>query len=363
MWRKSLIVVFVYVAMLSAAYSIFINTKLERELEINITPKPFISPTKATASPTPLPTPKPLPSQYQISGGTQVFQTFNNCGPASLSMALSFYEIFATQKELGDELRPWQNQAGIDDDKSVTLTELSRKAEDFGLIAYHRPNGDIATLKSFIVNDIPVITRTLTKINEDIGHYRVIYGYNDTLGEIIQNDSLQGKALTFKYDEFLALWKTFNFEYLVLLPTSKQNLAQKILKDNLDYEASWQNAIKRLNNEEVKSLDVRFSLAVAYYNVGDYEKSIEAFESVEPELPFRTLWYQIEPLLAYQKLKRYDDLLSRIERILENGNRAYSELYQIRGEIYQDQGDAIKAQTEFEKALFYNKNYSQDLLR
>lgn len=310
----------------------------------------------------PQPTPMPLPISYQLGEGTHVFQTFNNCGPASLSMTLSFFKIVVSQKEIGDELRPWQNPAGNNDDKSVTLPELAQKAQDFGFTTYHRPNGDIQTLKAFIANDIPVITRTLLEVDSDIGHYRVVYGYDDNFREILQNDSLQGKNLKFNYTSFLNLWKPYGYEYLVLVPPEKTALAQGILKENLNERVAWVNATENLKMElSVNPQDIflRFSLAVAYYNTGQYNESIQEFEAVEDKLPFRTLWYQIEPLLAYQKLMRYEELLPRIESVLANGNRGFSELYQIRGEIYLDLGNIEEARKQFELALFYNQNYEK----
>src|SRR3990170_3896122 len=144
---------------------------------------------------------KILPTDYHV------FQTFNNCGPAALSMALSYYGINVSQQVLGEELRPWQNPQGDNDDKSVTLEELGEKAKDFDLIPYHRPNGNIDLIKLFITYDIPVVARTLTKIEEDIGHYRIVKGYNNEIGQIIQDDSLQNKKLWFSYADFSLLWK------------------------------------------------------------------------------------------------------------------------------------------------------------
>ncbi|MBN1168429.1 C39 family peptidase [Candidatus Woesebacteria bacterium] len=301
-----------------------------------------------------------IPESYQIKGGSHSFQTFNNCGPASLSMALSFYCINVSQKALGDELRPYQIPNGDNDDKSVTLAELAEKSKDFGFIPFHRPVGTIEIVKKFVANNIPVITRTLTKTNEDIGHFRVVYGYNDKRGYLIQNDSLQGKGLKYDYDEFLQLWKPYGFEYLVLVKPGQEKLVGSIIGENIDEMIAWQNAVEYLKKEAVKNPEdkyLQFSLSVAYYEIGDCQKSIEIFEKVESKLPFRTLWYQIEPLLAYQKLGRYVELLPRIENILNNGNRAFSEFYQIRGEIYLKQGRIEAARQEFEKAIYYNKNF------
>lgn len=299
-------------------------------------------------------------SRYVLGNPTHAFQTFNNCGPASLSMLLSLHGVNISQRELGQELRPWQNTIGDNDDKSVTLSELAYKAGDLGFTAYHRPNGDIETIKEFIANDIPVITRTITKLGEDIGHYRVIYGYDDTAGQIIQNDSLQGAGLWYSYQDFLSIWRPYGYEYLVLVPKDEEVVAEAILGKNADELTAWRGAVDKLkveiNQNENDSL-LRFSLSVAYYNANEYQKSVNEFEAVESELPFRALWYQTEPLLSYQKLGRYDELMPRIEKILNGGNRAFSELYQIRGEIYLDQGNVEAAREQFELAIKYNENY------
>src|SRR3989344_5350984 len=65
------------------------------------------------------PTLPPSESAKVLIGGTQVFQTYNNCGPAALSMALSYYGIKASQHELGDILRPYQQAQGNNDDKTT----------------------------------------------------------------------------------------------------------------------------------------------------------------------------------------------------------------------------------------------------
>lgn len=307
------------------------------------------------------------PIQYQLTGASHVFQTFNNCGPASLSMALSLYDINVSQTDLGNELRPYQNAAGNNDDKSVTLEELAEKAKDYDLVPYHRPNGDINKIKAFIAQGIPVITRTLLTVGDDIGHYRVVTGYNDDGGYIVQNDSLQGKDLHYSYDNFLGLWKPYGYEYLILVPKDKTEVVKAILNDEVDTKTAWENAVVRLQSEILKDpndIQLKFALSVAYYHIGEYERSIEQFEAVEGKLPFRTLWYQIEPLLAYQELKSYDELLPRIQTILDRQNRAFSELYQIRGEVYLDQGRVEDARREFDTALVYKHNFkpAQDAL-
>lgn len=305
------------------------------------------------------PTFKEIPSRKVLNNDYHIFQTFNNCGPAAMSMALSYYDINVSQQELGQELRPYQNPQGDNDDKSVTLEEVAQKAKDYELIPYRRPNGNMDIVKLFIANDIPVIARTWLKVDDDIGHYRVIKGYDESIGGIVQDDSLQGKNLWYSYEDFNAIWKKFNYEYLVLVPKEKEEIAIEILGDDADFEESWKKAVQNIKQELAQNpndIDLRFNLSVALYNTGDYLESTQEFEKVESKLSKRTLWYQIEPIKAYYELGEYDRVLNLTENILNNGNRAFSELYIIRGDIYKNQGNTERAREEYEKAILYNSN-------
>ena len=316
-------------------------------------PQVFPTPTSAPGA---IPTVKTLESDYHV------FQTFNNCGPASLSMTLSYYGINVSQKELGDDLRPWQIPSGDNDDKSVTLAELAEKSKEYGFIPYHRPNGTIDTIKQFISNDMPVITKTWTKPNEDIGHFRVVKGYDSDRGVLIQDDSLQGKNIKFTYDDFNVLWKKFNYEYLVLVPKEKQQIAEAILGEDDDPKVAWKKAAENSRNQlsaDPNDVTARFNLSVALYNMGDNEGTVKEFEQVEDKLSFRTLWYQIEPILAYYELENYDRVFFLTDKVLNNGNRAFSELYLVRGRIYVKQGNIDAAKAEFEKAVYYNINLKE----
>lgn len=306
--------------------------------------------------PTSVPLPLP-PVAKTLTNGTQVFQTFNNCGPASLSMALSYYVIKETQGTLGKALRPYQNPQGDNDDKSVTLIELAEKAKEYGFVVYRRPMGDIELLKQFIANDMPIITRTWLHPGEDIGHFRVIKGYDEAAKVLIQDDSLQGKNIRYSYNEFLDLWKAFQYEFLVLVPAEKQAVAEQILGERVDEQKAWTQALV-LSDQQIQQsssdMYARFNRSVALYYLQRYQESIQEYERVESQLPFRMLWYQLEPLLAYRNVGNDARVLSLTQQILDRANRAYSELYFLRGEIFQKQGRPELAAAEFAKADQYN---------
>ncbi len=313
----------------------------------------------ANQPPAPSTTPLPeIPAQKILTGGSHVFQTFNNCGPASLSMALSHYGINQSQAELGQELRPYQNPQGNNDDKSVTLAELAELGETHHLLTYHRPAGDIELIQQFIAQDIPVITRTWLEPNNDIGHYRVVIGYNQSEKIIIQDDSLQGKNLSFSEADYLQLWKDFNYEFLVLVPPEKKVVAEAILGERVDSNRAWELAAELAETAlatDPNDTSARFNLAVAQYHLGDYEESVVNYERVAPQLPRRTLWYQLEPILAYYQLGESDQVLSMTQAIFNDQNAAYSELYALRAEIFSDRNQLENALQAQELAVKYNQ--------
>lgn len=358
-----------------AAMVFFLDLKIKTQQLSSSTDSPSLATATglpvATSIPTQpsLPTPTLLipPSSKILQSDYHVFQTFNNCGPASLSMALSYYGIRVPQQELRDAMRPYNNVQGDNDDKSVTLDEIAAKGAEYGFVSFHRPNGNVELVKQFIANDIPVITETLLHSDDDIGHYRVIKGYDETTQEFIQDDSMQGKNLRYKYGDFNQLWQIYNYGYVVLVPKEKLAVAQAILGEDLDEKIAWK---KIVDNAQVKlqqnpnDFVTRFNLSIGLYKIAEYQKSVDEFEKVEKQLPFRTLWYQIEPLLSYYQLGNDQRVLQLIDQILSNHNRAFSELYILRGDVYKRQGNLKAAKTEYEQAVFYNKNLkaAQDAL-
>ena len=295
-----------------------------------------------------------------VANPTHTYQTFNNCGPATLSMVLSLNGKSVSQKELGEAMRPYQIPSGDNDDKTIFTYEFVAWAKKYGVEATGRVNGDISTLKKFTANGFPVVVKTRLHMNEDIGHFRIVRGFDEGSQVIIQDDSYEGPNRKIPYYDFLSMWQPFNYAYIIVYTPNQKDLVEALLGDELDETLAWQNSLTRAQKEaelDTENVHPWYNQSMAYYHLGDYQKSIDAFEKVESRLPRRMLWYEIEPILSYQKLGRYDRVFQTTNKVLNGGNRAYSELYQIRGEIYLAQGNKDAAKREFELAVQYNKNF------
>ena len=307
----------------------------------------------------PTPTILPLPKKYVIAQKSQVNQTFNNCGPASLSMLFSYQDVIVTQEVLGQKLRPYQNPIGDNDDKSVSMEELAEEAKQYNLLAYHRPHGSMTLLKKLISNNIPVLVRTWLHPNEDIGHFRIIRGYDDETQEIIQDDSYEGGNLQQKYDVFENTWQPFNYEYMIVVPSEKKELVEQLLGTDTDNSQAWKNAYEQAIEEakaEPQNLYPVFNQSRALFHLNKYQEAQQIYESIQSNLPRRMLWYQIEPIATYVETGNYEKVFTLTDDILSHENRGFSELYLLRADAYMKQGKKDAAREEIQQAIYYNKN-------
>ena len=234
------------------------------------------------------------------------------------------------------------------------MEKLAKYAEELNLTAIHRSNGDLTIVKALVSKNIPVITRTLLTKDNDIGHYRIITGYNENQKELIQSDSYQGANRRYSYDEFLKLWEPYGYEYLVITRPEQEDIVKQALGQNWEEEKAWQGLL-----EKAESANSLFNEAVAQYHLGNYEAAKKAYEKAAPYLPARTLWYQLEPILTYQKLGEHETVFKITNQILNTGNRAYPELYFIQAQIYQAQNNIPAARERLAQALFYDPYYEE----
>lgn len=326
------------------------------------------SPTAST-SPTPAVMVKEASASALVPGVGQVPQTFNNCGPATLSMIMTWAGNPKNQQELGRVMRPYQNPQGDNDDKSINSAEFTYWAQQYGMYALHRPNGTPELLKTFVSNGIPVVIKSWLHPNEDIGHFRIIKGYDDNRRIFIQDDSYDGPNLTLNYDDFLPMWQPFNYEYFIVVDKKQQPLVDAIIGAEKDEQTAWRNALARAEREASTSAGIgavtavtptginpypAFNQSVAHFYLGNYAQAVAKYEEAEPNLPWRMLWYQIEPIQSYQKVGNAERVFTLTDDILNNNNRGFAELYLIRGQLLWAQGNTEAAREQFALATQYN---------
>ena len=197
------------------------------------TPAPtlFIEP---TATPLPSATPTltytPGPPKVLLEGGKYIHQhgLWNYCGPANLSMALSFWGLNADRLVVGDYLKPFR------EDKSVRAYEMiDYIVNQTDLYVALRYGGTPELLKTLLANGFPVLIEKGIFMEESIshrivwaGHYNMVVGYDDEARRFITRDSYYSPPdypldYPISYDEILTEWRGFNYTFLVIYPVEK----------------------------------------------------------------------------------------------------------------------------------------------
>ncbi|MFH1446678.1 MAG: C39 family peptidase, partial [Chloroflexota bacterium] len=162
--------------------------KLTATLVLTATSTNYISP---TPSQTPLPsaTPTQLPKAVRLEGITHEYQKFNNCGPANLSMALSYWGWEGDQYVTAAYLKPNQQDRNVMPYEMVDFVETQT-----GLNAILRYGGDLDLIQRFVAAGFPVLVERGYYVSGKgwMGHYGVIAGYDDGKKQFFIPDSYEG---------------------------------------------------------------------------------------------------------------------------------------------------------------------------
>ncbi len=322
-------------------------------------------PTATTAPPTA--TAPPLPASALLEGFKHEYQKFNNCGPASLAITLSFWGWQGSQAETALKLKP------VQDDKNVSPREMYEYMLTIGYDAYIRVNGDVATLKRFIAAGYPVLVEKGLICNPGercdgwFGHYSVFVGYDDAQAVFITQDSYRGPNLKLSYDDLIESWRSFNYIYVVPFPAGAERDAEvlSLLGPAADVDANYRAALER-SQQEALTLTGE-AAAFAWFNVGtnlhnlqDYAGAAAAYDQARQiGLPYRMVWYQFGPYRSYYYMARYHDVVELATFGIEaTNNPGLEEAYYWRGLANVALGFRDKAIADFRTALDRNPNFA-----
>ena len=286
-------------------------------------------PTTEQPGPSILPTAtiNPIPKSMQLDGLRHEYQTWNNCGPATLAMALSFWGWEGDQRPIAAFAKPNAR------DKNVMPDELAAYVEtEPELQAIYRVGGEIGLLKRLLADGFPIILEKGFELPKEgwMGHYVLVTGYDDSKDRFILQDSYYGPDQVMGYKDLETYWRAFNFTYLVVYPLERKDEIKTILGSHFDEEFNNRYAAQKASDEiyKVTSRDQFF----AWFNRGtnlvrlqDYAGAAAAYDEAfalypdiaKQERPWRMMWYQTGPYLAYYYAGRYQDVIKLATTTLE----------------------------------------------
>jgi tetratricopeptide (TPR) repeat protein len=322
--------------------------------------------------------------QVALEGLRHEWQTWNNCGPATLATLLSYYGSPLTQADIGAALRQ------SPDDKNVSPDELLAYAQERGMAARLRVDGSAALMRTLLASGYPVLIETWLEEqpNDGMGHYRLLTGYNDDRQGWIAYDSYVSTGLLggggakgggeapyagilLPYAETDALWKVFNRTYLLVYPPEEERQVAALLaahgatdderirppgNEGADlWGAAMWAAAERTARDEIAANGADpfawFNLGTALWNLNRTDEAVAAFDQARTiGLPWRMLWYQFAPFAAYHAAGRYQDVLDLANATLANVE-SVEEVFYWKGRALQALGEADAARAALERAL------------
>ncbi len=297
----------------------------------------------------------PTGDRVQLTGLTHQWQTWNNCGPATITTYMSYFGYEETQADAALFLKPNQ------DDKNVGPHELAAYAQKNGLGAMLRQGGSLDQLKQFLSNDIPVLVETwLVHDGDGLGHYRLVTGFDDTTEQFTTADSLNGPAYNVSYEQLDTDWRVFNRLYIVVYPPERAETVAAIVGVALDDRLMYEQLLATAEAD----IEANAEDAIAHFNRGEaltrlerYEEAVAAFDQARRlGLHWRRLWYQFTPFEAYYAVGRYQDVLELTQATIR-GAGGLEEAYYYHGLALQASGQ-VGAAEDFEAALSYNPNFT-----
>lgn len=348
---------------------------------LQYTPSPTIESTStpemaipiATKTLAPTHTPTQIPTAVQLQGYRHEYQGWNNCGPATLAIALSYWGWEGDQYAIASIIKPY------DRDKNVMPYELATYVEtqtSYQVASF--AGGDLDLIRQFVAGGFPVIIeKGFEGVAFDgwMGHYVLMTGYDDTSRTVTLQDSYIGPDQTMTYESLESYWRAFNFTYLVVYPHDREPEIINILNTRQDRDSSMKLAAQ-IASEEVINLTGRDQF-FAWFNRGtslvalqDYIGAAAAYDQAfalyalipENERPWRMMWYQTEPYWAYFYSGRYQDVIDLATKTLDNMSEPIlEESYFWRGLAREALGDTTGATTDLQRSLKYHPGFEPTL--
>lgn len=350
--------------------------------QATMTPIPKVGPTLTPTVPS-----TPLPGSVILTGiryETQRGGPWNYCGPANFSMALTYWGWSGNRDVIGKAVMPGNTDRKglyVNVDKNVMPYEL----QDFisanvpGMTSAIRYGGDIETIKRLLAGGFPVIAEKGYFESDTIdiswmGHYQFITGYDDARDEVIVQDTyLDGPDFHIPYDEFMQGWRSFNYVFVVVYPTTRDRDVMTLLGPLADENDAALLALQRAERESQSLTGIdRF---FAWYNAGtshvaldDYADAALAYDeafSVYAQLednystrPWRMMWYQTGPYFAYFYSGRYMDVIELANTTFSTRAKAdLEESLLWRARAYSMTGQTPLAVADYRAALKIHPNW------
>ena len=225
----------------------------------------------------PAPEPKAAPASAVIAEMNHVWQSLNNCGPASVVMALSTFGVDVSQETARLPLRGANILSGMGPQKVDGWVN-----DNFGLRSVWRNNGTNDLLRRLVANGFaPLVTQWMQDPRVSrIAHWRVVRGYDDAAATFYVNDPMLGHMVPLSYEWFQNNWQPFSYRYMVIYDPKDEAMLKAIVGDDWNDAKMRRNFYERTKTEAYAQDTSAAWLAYgeASYGYGSFREAVTAFE-------------------------------------------------------------------------------------
>lgn len=311
-----------------------------------------------------------FPPAYRLEGVGFEYQNWNNCGPATLTNALTFFGYADDQGRAANWLKP------NGEDKNVNPSEMvefvNTQVPELPVMAIKRYGGTLDRLKMLLSNRFPVIIEAgYDPPPHDkgwMGHYLLVVGYDEGQRVLITHDSYDGPDLAYDYDFIDGFWDDFNRAYIVVYEQAREAELMALMGSDADPIQNATNALQTALAEATARPEdpfVWFNIGTSYvllapvYEQQAYEYAVTAYDEARKYgLPWRMMWYQFGPFEAYNAVGRYDDTIALASANLNDGGGHWvEETFYYAGFAREKMGDLDRALDNYQQAVFLNPNF------
>lgn len=306
-----------------------------------------------------------LPAAYQLQNVRYEGQGWNNCGPATITNALTFFGYTNNQQRAAQWLKP------NNEDKNVSPWQMvefvNTQVPELPVFALKRYGGTSELIKTLLVNNFPIIIEKGYDPEPDrlgwMGHYLLMTGYNDASQEWITHDSYIGPDIRYSYEYINTYWQHFNYAYVVIYDRAREAELMTLLGSDADERNNIINALNIARAEASADQTDKFAwfnMGTNFVELGMYTEAAVAYDQARGlELPWRMLWYQFGPFEAYIQTGRYDEAIVLAQRNLNDGGGQYvEETFYYGGLAREGKGEYERALSNYAAALQFNPNFT-----
>ena len=306
-----------------------------------------------------------LPARWTMSFSRYEPQGWNNCAPATLTNALSYFGYTDRQTRAASWLKPNYEDKNVSPWQIVEF--VNTQIPELEVYAKVRYGGTLDRLRALIANNFPVIIELGYDPEPQrlgwMGHYLLMTGYDDAKREFTTSDSYRGANVVYSYDEIMKFWKHFNYVYIVLYEWQREQALLALLGPDADEQTNILNALQIARSEAIANnadAFAWFNMGTNFVKLGMYAEAAIAYDEARKwGLPFRMLWYQFGPFEAYYHVGRYDDMIVLAQQNLNDGGGQYvEETYYYGGLARLARGETERAISNFNAALQFNPNFT-----